>query len=70
MTSLLFNYLILTTYASYCKGIVKMTVQRAKQTLPLSCVSSASNSKMAAAHMFSLALLPGLALLYEEPIVL
>lgn len=52
------------------KGISEVTEQRAKQTQPLSSVSSDFNSKMAAAHMFSPALLPGLALLYEEPIVL
>ncbi len=47
-----------------------MTEERAKPTEPLSSVSSDLNSKMAAAHMFSPALLPGLALLYEGPIVL
>lgn len=47
-----------------------MTEQRAKQTEPLSTVSSDFSSKMAAAHMLPPALLPGLALLYEEPIVL
>lgn len=47
-----------------------MTEQRAKQTEPLSSASSDLTSKMAAAHMFSPALLTGLALPYEEPIVL
>lgn len=52
------------------KRDLKSYRQRAKQTKPLSNLSSDLSSKMAAAHMFSPALLPGLASFYEEPIVL